>query len=188
MRLRFEQEEDCALLSSFRWHAGNTDPTGMDAVQTHYSPLHAYWCKLQQASVMGVVLARHVALWRATVVECEVVVQQQRQRMGASLWKQPEVLRLLVGDSSGARSQLSIPFRPQCGPSTFAACGLAMCLLKRQALACIIISTTDAWCAVHACHYHAQPGLARVRLLCSGCHVLLPGILGCLHLAYSQSI
>ena len=63
--------------------------------------------------------ARHVALWRANVVECEVVAQQQRQRMRVRqpLWGQSDTLRLLVGDSSGARSQLSIPFEPQCAPS-----------------------------------------------------------------------
>ena len=49
------------------------------------------------------------------MVECEVLGKRQQQRMQGSrrAWSQPDMLRLLVGDRSGARSQLSIPYEPQ---------------------------------------------------------------------------
>ena len=58
---------------------------------------------------------RHVGLWRAAVVDVEVDVRveprfrapKQRGPVGAQL----RMLRLLVGDGSGARSELSVPYQ-----------------------------------------------------------------------------
>lgn len=58
---------------------------------------------------------RHVALWRASVVECAVEVDPAwaGRLRPPTAWGQPEVLRLLIGDRSGAHSQLSVPYEPQ---------------------------------------------------------------------------
>lgn len=58
---------------------------------------------------------RHVGLWKAAVVDVDVDVRveprfrapKQRGLVGA----QSRVLRLLVGDGSGARSELSVPYQ-----------------------------------------------------------------------------
>ncbi|KAK9798175.1 hypothetical protein WJX73_007134 [Symbiochloris irregularis] len=55
---------------------------------------------------------RHVALWRATVVDCEIVARPLRSRVQGAAWDETDTLRLLVGDGSGARSLLTVPFEP----------------------------------------------------------------------------
>jgi hypothetical protein len=58
---------------------------------------------------------RHVGLWRVAVVDLEVDVcveprfRAPRQRGVAG--RQSRMLRLLVGDASGARSELCVPYQ-----------------------------------------------------------------------------
>ena len=48
------------------------------------------------------------------MVDCEVVARQPRLRAGSLVGSgEPDMLRLLVGDHSGARSLLSVPYEPQ---------------------------------------------------------------------------
>ena len=53
---------------------------------------------------------RHVGLWRARVVDVEVTQRAARGRLG-----EPS-LRVLVGDASGARSEVLVPFLRRCAP------------------------------------------------------------------------
>jgi len=56
-----------------------------------------------------------MGLWRAAIMEVEVVMkleprfQQPYQR--ATAGREERLLRILVGDDSGARSQLSVPYQ-----------------------------------------------------------------------------
>lgn len=60
---------------------------------------------------------RHVALWRATVLDCEIVARPLRSRVRTSGFDDTDTLRLLVGDSSGARTLLTVAFEPWCANS-----------------------------------------------------------------------
>ena len=59
---------------------------------------------------------RHVALWRAQVLDYEVLGRPRGWNAGRSP-ALPDfagpVLRLLVGDSSGARTELLVPHKPE---------------------------------------------------------------------------
>ena len=59
---------------------------------------------------------RHVALWRAQVLDYQVLGRPRGWNAGSSPalpnFAGP-VLRLLVGDSSGARTELLVPHRPE---------------------------------------------------------------------------
>ena len=61
---------------------------------------------------------RHVGLWRAAVVDVEVDVRFEPRfrepRARGPAGAESRALRLLVGDASGARSELSVPYDRRC--------------------------------------------------------------------------
>ena len=68
---------------------------------------------------------RWMGLWRVAVMEVEVVLRYgprfQQPNGRATAGREERLLRLLVGDTSGARSQLSVPYqkrRDSCGHSS----------------------------------------------------------------------
>ena len=72
---------------------------------------YATYSKAESAYFLG---NRHVGLWRAAVVDLEVDVKVEQRfrapRDRGPVGAQSRVLRLLVGDGSGARSELSVPY------------------------------------------------------------------------------
>ena len=63
---------------------------------------------------------RWMGLWRVAVMEVEVVMRYgprfQQPNGRATAGREERLLRLLVGDTSGARSQLSVPYQKRQDP------------------------------------------------------------------------
>ena len=61
---------------------------------------------------------RHVGLWRTSVLEIEVErPERRRYTRRATEAADGLSMRVLLGDESGARSQLTMPFNRRCGLS-----------------------------------------------------------------------